>query len=174
LAITPDERAFRAVLIAEDTQVIRHAVTRSVALTSIAMLILGHAIGISAMATPSSAVTGKPADRIASAWRVWAYLPAGSFSLVNNASPRVELDAGDLMSRTSAEADVDVDIPFPANAPDFQNWIGADETVPADPGSPRVHGSELQLRPRMALRRAPDRLERHHRGQSHAEVQAPA
>jgi hypothetical protein len=73
-------------------------------------------------AIPSSDSEDQPFG--ASSLRVWACLPAGSFSIVKDLSPRVIFDTGDLVSLTQQMAFVDPDPPFPADAADVQNWIG--------------------------------------------------
>jgi hypothetical protein len=90
---------------------------------SAAFLFVGLVLATPAMATPSSGSQDRSFG--VSALRVWACLPAGSFSIVKDLSPRVIFDTGDLISLTQQMATVDPDPPFPADAADVQNWIGS-------------------------------------------------
>ena len=91
----------------------------------VAVLILSHAMAPPGAATPVPLGGNKSDDRIESALKVWAYLPSGSFSVVNRLPLPIEVDTGDLMAGLPSKPVDDVATPFPADAQDLQNLIGS-------------------------------------------------
>jgi hypothetical protein len=71
-------------------------------------------------AAPSETTAGKVAEKAAFS------LSVGSFGMVNNIVPRVELDTRDLLSVGVSNDGVESQARFPADAQDVQNWIGTE------------------------------------------------
>jgi hypothetical protein len=88
------------------------------------VLILSLAVTPPGAATPLPLGGHKSDDRIELALRVWAWLPSGSFSVVNRLPLPIEVDTGDLLAALPSKAADELETPFPAGAQDLQNWIG--------------------------------------------------
>ena len=100
---------------------------RWMAAISSALLIPGLATAAPAAATPFINFSkGTSDDRIEAAGSFSINLFAGSFTIVNNVSPRVEPVAGVLLSRSPPKDIDNSDIQFPVSTDDFGSWPGED------------------------------------------------
>ena len=92
---------------------------------SAALLIVALAAAMQATAAPTPAAVNKPDDRIEGASRAWVCPFAGSVTVASNITPRVDLDTGELVSALPPRTPISEETPFPADARDLQDWIGA-------------------------------------------------
>jgi hypothetical protein len=100
---------------------------RWMAAISSALLISGLATASPAAATPFINFSkGTSDDRVEAAESFAINLFAGTFTIVNDVSPRVELDTGALLSR-SPPKDIDYsDVQFSVSMEDLASWPGED------------------------------------------------
>ena len=100
---------------------------RWMAASSSALLIPGLATASPAAATPFiNFGKGTSNDRVEAAGSFSINLFVGSFTMVNNVSPRVEPVAGVLLSRSPPKDIDNSDIQFPVSTDGFASWPGAD------------------------------------------------
>jgi hypothetical protein len=98
---------------------------RWMAAISSALLIPGLATAAPAAATPFiNFSNGTSDDRVEAAGSFAISLFAGSFTIVNNVSPRVEPVAGALLSRSPPKDIDNSDIQFPVSMDNFASWPG--------------------------------------------------
>ena len=96
---------------------------RWMAAISSALLIPGLATAAPAAATPFINFSkGTSDDRVEAAGSFSINLFVGSFTMVNNVSPRVEPVAGVLLSRSPPKDIDNSDIQFPVSMHDFESW----------------------------------------------------
>jgi hypothetical protein len=100
---------------------------RWIAAISSALLIPGLATAATAAATPFINFSKDTSDdRIEAAGSFSINLFAGSFTLINNVSPRVEPVSEVLLSRSQPKDIDNSDIQFPVSTDDFGSWPGED------------------------------------------------
>ena len=79
--------------------------------------------GAPAAAAPLSFGADRTDGKLLVMAKVWSSLSTGSYTVAYDVRPRVELDAGDL-SWAQPDETTTSNPPFPADAADFQDWIG--------------------------------------------------